>query len=50
MTNVQWAHFILVLVRTVGPVLAGAILGAGVIPPEWAGFISTLFGGSNGLS
>lgn len=45
MNAVKWAHLALNFLRTVGPPVAGAVVGAGVVPPEWAGFLNTLFGG-----
>lgn len=45
MSSVAWARFALTLFRTVGPVAAGAVAGAGLVPPEWAGFINSIFGG-----
>lgn len=46
MNAVGWAHLALTVFRVVGPVAAGAVVGAGVVPPEWAGFINALFGGN----
>lgn len=45
MNSVAWARFALTIFRTVGPVVAGAVAGAGIVPPEWAGFLTSLFGG-----
>jgi hypothetical protein len=43
--SIQWAKLGLSLFRTIGPAIAGALVGAGLVPPEWAGFISSVFGG-----